>query len=700
MPLPFRTEDGTKSWQAPSYLARPSERLSFSKEMLEIGQQWVQAQPGYKDIPKAIDTISGAGAGSDVSGPLSTPGNANRSDINTARLKRDVREVIGSLSNIRPFWGYQSDVKFYEQSAAMMNRTARAIYLESFFDRAVKSALQYSLITGDGYVWPKATRSLYGRGPVKIQFDALGALDVLPVQMPRNNDLQEAYLVTISDFTPVAKAHSMFPLFQDKLKPMAKRRYRGTSTTGQRMTLAEKFRFGSRRDSFMELYCDLNYQYILDQSINTTGTVLHMGQPGTSWAYDVPSVGETIPLREPLTGNLFTRLATPEDCYIYPYRRLMIFTEDCLLYDGPAWDWHGMVPVFRISLDRWVHEGTGQILLKDGYQYQRAINEIEQGAQTVANARLRPGMTYDIGTGSQINQQTAESLDPFAPDRRIGVDSSGGSDKPAFSPILPQWLLEVPEFLFKLLERHDQGMDYQLGLKDIQALMKARANASAADMDKFSDASTGPIVQDISRDMEAPMQQCGEAVKFLILQYLTTRRIMQYVGEDGITPETFDYDPESLVPSHLPGEANLFYRGMGSETPKVIRARHFAENLRFAIVPYSMHEITQMAKKLGLIQLKKAGVWISSQTIAEVWNIPNYGSVGGNTEMEKYWNEKALEITQMAKLKQFMEGLGMGAPGGAGAGGKPGAGRPPTFSQSPEIKQKEGGQRSTITTSK
>jgi hypothetical protein len=697
MPFPFRarSDDGNRSWQAPSYLARPEERLSFSKSMQEMGEQWVQAQSAYKDIPKAIDTISGTDLGDYDTGAVS---NTNRSNINTARLKRNSREVIGTLANIRPFWGYSSQAQFYQPSATMTNQVARAVYLESFFDRSLKGALQYSLLTGDGYIWPKATRGMYGRGPVKIKFDYLGALDVLPVQMPRDNDLQEAYIVTLSDFVPVAKAHSMFPMFQDQLKPMAKRRYRGTNTTGYRMTLAEKFKFGSRRDAFMELYCDIQYQYILDQSINTTGADLHMGQENTSWSYIVPYVGKPIELRDPISGATFRRLAIPEDCYVYPYRRLMIYSEHCLLYDGPAWDWHAMVPAYRISLDRWVHEGTGQILLKDGWQYQKAINELERGGQTVANARLRPSMTYDIGTGAQVNSQTAEALDPFAPDKRVGVDSSGGSDRPPFAPILPEWLMEVPGWMFQLLQRHDEGMDYQLGLKDVQALMKARANASSSDMDKFSDASTGPIVQDISRDMEMPIQQVGEAVKYLILQYMTTRRIMQFVGEDGITPETFDYDPESLVPSHLPSEINLFRDGQGSGVSKLERARHFANNLRFSITPYSLHEITQMAKKLGLIQLKKAGIWISSQTIAEAWNVPNYGSVGGNTEMEKYWNEKIMEMEQMARLKQIMEGLGLGQPGGKGGGAGPG--RPSSFNQPPEVKNKDGGTRSTITTSK
>src|SRR5436190_17628402 len=101
MPLSFasRADDNTKSWQAPSMFARPSDRLGFCKEQKEVGEQWIQAQSSYNDIPKAIDIISGR---------TNIQTSDTRSGINTARLKRDVREVIGALSNIRPFWGYSS----------------------------------------------------------------------------------------------------------------------------------------------------------------------------------------------------------------------------------------------------------------------------------------------------------------------------------------------------------------------------------------------------------------------------------------------------------------------------------------------------------------------------------------------------------------------------------------------------------------
>jgi hypothetical protein len=702
----YRPDDLNKTWQCPSFTMSPGERLEFCKSMKQMGETWVQSQPAFGDIPKAIDILSGR--------PNEST-SETRSGINTARLKRDAREIVGTLANIRPFWGFSSDANVYGDSATMMNKVARAVYLESFFDRALKGALQYAMATGDGYIWLKYSRSMYGRGEGKIKFDYLGALDVLPVQMPRDNDLQEAYLVTIVDMPPVARAHAMFPMFQDKLKPQAKKKYRGSVAAQQRMTLAERFKMGAnRKDSFMELYSEVNYQYILDNAINTTGVELPMGQEGTSWFYKVPYIGQEIIKRDPLTGQSYTRKARPDDCYIYPYRRLMIFCDDALMYDGPAWDWHAKVPLVRFSMDRWPWEGIGQVLLRDGYEYQHAINQLERAAQTVANARLRPGLTYNISAGGDINTKTAEGLDPFAPDVRVGVDSEAGGDRPAFGTILPENLMEVPVWFFTLMEHYNMGMDYQLGLKDITALAKLRATGDSDSFEKMMEV-MGPIVQDISRDMEKPIQEAGDMMKYLVLQYMTTRRVMQYVGEDGVPIPLFDYDPESLIPSHMPFEAKNAQDGKESEVDKITRMRHFAQNLRFLVTPYSVHELNQFYRKLALIQAKKEGVWISSQTIAEAFNVPNYGHINGATEIERYWNEKFIELKHMVELQKATQGLSQvpGMDGGSALSSVPGAdgqasgagtgspvGRPSSYSASPTLQQKDGGTRSTIATSK
>jgi hypothetical protein len=233
-----------------------------------------------------------------------------------------------------------------------------------------------------------------------------------------------------------------------------------------------------------------------------------------------------------------------------------------------------------------------------------------------------------------------------------------------------------------------------------------RTVSTRNDLEKILEAN-GPIVEDQSRSMEPPMRDLGIMIKYLILQYYTTSRVMKWVGPDGVTPEVFDYNPATLVPSHMPGEPV----DSPSESNAIQRARTFADNLRFFIMPNSLHEMQQMSMKLGLIQLKKAGVQIDSQTIAEAWNIPNYGTIPGNTVRERFAAEQE-EMLQFAARMEAMKaalqadaggGSSSGAPGqppGAAAPGKQPEGRPSTFSASPKLVSKDAGARSTITSSK
>ena len=145
-----------------------------------------------------------------------------------------------------------------------------------------------------------------------------------------------------------------------------------------------------------------------------------------------------------------------------------------------------------------------------------------------------------------------------------------------------------------------------------------------------------------------------------------------------------------------------------SPTDRIRRARTFADNLRFFILPNSLHELTQMQMKLLLIQLRKVGIKIDSKTIAEACSVPNYGNIEGNTCIERWQREQEMDLENMARGKAIAEALGLAPPPGAGAA-PPGApkpngaaseGRPSSFSAPPSIKSKDGGSRSTVATSK
>jgi len=173
-----------REWQCPPAAASETRRLGWLNEASEEGANWLRSQRGYSDFKKAMDILSGKNSLDNLTD--------YRSKLCTNGLKRDVREVVGALANVRPWWGYHSDNKAFAAQATMLNKVTRAIYLEQFFDRSLKEALQYAAATCTGWVRPVYRRGMAGTGKGNIQLLTYGSPCVLPVQLPCSGDWQEA----------------------------------------------------------------------------------------------------------------------------------------------------------------------------------------------------------------------------------------------------------------------------------------------------------------------------------------------------------------------------------------------------------------------------------------------------------------------------------------------------------------------------
>jgi hypothetical protein len=509
----------------------------------------------------------------------------------------------------------------------------------------------------------------------------------------------------------VAEAHARFPLFQSKLKPFAKKRYGKTAGGEQRRGYDQnRWRMHSMEtqlEEFVDVYftyiLDLRINYgalddegkpILDEEGNPVGKELEMGQEGTSWYYKVPYVGQTITRFE--DGRQVKREATEDDCRVYPMRRLMISCDEALMYDGPAFDWHGMVPLIPFYLDDWAWEGTGYSLFRGTASTQDAIDDLVRSVYRIAMARAGTGKSYNTditgnvgGKEGKITSRQAEQLDPFDPNATWGVD--GDTKEPVMRPPMPEWCYNVPEWVMKVIEFLQNTISKQLGLDQIQALAKLKATLD--NPEKLLD-SEGPVAIGTSRSMEQGLRDLGVMMKFLIIQYMTVARTMQYVGANGIAPEVFDYSPEKIVPSHLPGETTIDASGQPQKSiaDEVARAKAFANNLRYFITPHSLHYIAQKEMKLNLLALLGKGVPVDPETIAGQFDLPNWGSIDGSTIKEKVFAWAKEQLTEKADIARLEKALGLGQPEEGGkpgpAPGAPGAGHPPSNKKPPKAAQK------------
>ena len=280
-----------REWQAPKSGATESRKLGWLGECCQEGELWIKSQRGFTDWTAGLDILSGTYGDKDIL--------KYRSNLTGNRLKINIQTVISGLSAIRPWSGYQASPEFAPY-ALMMNNVTRALYLSGFWDQSIKSALQWAAATDTGWLRPVYRRDMAGQGHGNIELDTFGMPSVLPVQMPSDGNYQRAYLVTLMDEKPIWEAHGMFPDHQDRLKPTSSRYWYNaqirTAAMGNqnRKGLFGMFK-GRRAEGGSNHLIPLRYTTINDLEVNNTGKTITMGQPGSSWSYDVPSFGEMVP---------------------------------------------------------------------------------------------------------------------------------------------------------------------------------------------------------------------------------------------------------------------------------------------------------------------------------------------------------------------------------------------------------------------
>lgn len=672
---PNAKQDLATSWQVPPFTAANDVKMGWIEEQLEEGEGWLSNQRSYKDLAKNIKIFD------------AIFDDKTRSTLISNGLKYDIRKFIETISDVREIGSYSSDAAQFKSFAEMVNRVSKGIYIEAQFPRQIRKALQYASVMGRGYIWPKCIVTNYGFGERQIVFQALGPLDVVPVQIPADNDVQGSYVETVFEYMPIAEAHGKFPLFQSELLPISGISYQ-SRVQARRVDYAEKFRYGEQNRNWGNLYCEIRYTFIRDIRINSPlkdkkGMELPMGDIGSSWAYTVPFVGQEI-FGGIKGGQKVMRKATAEDCRIYPFLRLIISSKNMKtpMYDGPAFDWHGCMPTVQYDVDDWAWEGMGRSLVQDVGSIEVTKRKLERKMDQVTTTSLNPPMGYDrTSTGGP----KIENFDIFEENVRAGVD---GKPSDILQSLLPE-SVKVTQEHFKFLEYLIAARREQLGINDLGGLAALKMNISGDNLDKALEP-IGPIAKGIATGMEAANAKIAYMLKFMIPQWYDTKRIIEYVGPDNITPETFDFDPASMIPSHMPdeyvngllpmtGEGEL-QRPSPSQYPLIDRMRRFTKNLRLISVPSTLLRMTQKDEQLKWMSLKFKNAPISWSTTLKKLGIENYGEVKGNTEREKWMNEQLEELKfkiEEAKLA-MASGIDLGGgPGQGKGGGRPGSGKKP-----------------------
>ncbi len=232
-------------WQCPRFESAPSVIFGWVEEQIQEGEGFLEGQQCYKDFCSNLRVFNAIYK------------DETRSRLITNELKYDIRKFCETLAQVREIAGYGSDHPAFKKLAAMLEKVSKCVYLESDFPFQILKVLQYASVMGIGYLWPKVRAEEYGYGERKLEFDAMGLLDVVPVQIPpRSNNIQDAYAVTVYDYMPIAEAHGRFPLFQKDIQTVGPRNY-STRMQARRIDFAERNRYGQQGRSFGDLYAEI-----------------------------------------------------------------------------------------------------------------------------------------------------------------------------------------------------------------------------------------------------------------------------------------------------------------------------------------------------------------------------------------------------------------------------------------------------------
>jgi hypothetical protein len=669
-------------YRIPPREATEDRRLGWLREALQTGESYLQSQRAYGDIDRAIEIIGSTEA-------EQIPKYLSRVRVN--RIKRQIREIVSVLSDLRPLWGYRTDNKPYESHVFVLNKLLLSWWHASFADRQIKEALQWAAVGGTGYVSPIYVPDFWNAGRGDVRLFVYGPRDVIPFQIPRDHDLQRAYAVILRTEVPLAMAHGMYPEYADLIKAQRESaswvsRQWGRVKNSFSGALGVTARGGGENANIPVPTVDILDTYIMDSSVNNTDKPIPMGEPDTSWFYVVPPLGSDISTGfKDNQGRPLVRKATRQDSMLYPLRRKMTVVNDVLVYDDTSPWWHGRVPCIPFKLDAWPWEMLGYSLTRDNDTIQQSIiNTLRAVAQKVMLG-LNPPTQYDPNV---TPKNVMQRIDLRKPGEQVPANYSLGGEP--IKPVLPAEYHRVPAEAFEYIIKMEQTMDHQMGVADIMSLAKARLQVPSGDTLEKMEQLAGPLVSDMSRSMEPSMRELGEQMKSMFFQCYTVGRKLQVLGGSGLVEEDYDYEPGSMIPSHLPGEDMT----APSRLTQIARARWHQNNFVFHITPNTVHQITQMRNKMLYVMLYRMGYPIDPVTLAEVLDIPNFGSLDGKDQtVLGRW----LQWKEIVGAVAWMQGGGPAAAETLGEKRNPG--RPPSGQTGPKLAVKDQGTRTTISES-
>ena len=568
--------------------------LGWLKEAIAEGDLINRADPSYDVISRAQQYIVGEQLSAEQRKLRYLP----QVIINESR--KAMQAHVSALTDLKPLAGWRTGAE-YQTQADLLNRYAVAEWVSMMYDLDLGDTIKYSLAAGTGDLvvdWDPHV-PLGGAN----QLSARDPRDTLPIRPSNSRSPQLWEGVILREEHSVNVLRAMYPTRQYLFRASA------DSVLG---TVMGRFRSGMARlltpadplDSLSQHGAHtrrarpgkavLYRTYLKDRTRNLTGKPIPMGTPGSAWAYVVPPEGP-----------------------LYPRGRLIVATDDAIVFDSGNTYWHGMFPIARLKLWSVPWQLLGVPLFNDLLPVQDAINETVHDLRLGIRQWLDPDVVYNRNA---ISEQTMRLFDARRPGKHIKVQPGYGEPYAKQDGPNPQVLAQALEFWQQLTTKFTDLS----GTANLAALLQLRQLPSADTIQKYYEALTPEIRQE-ARQIEAFIRDLSEMMKVNYFQFLSKAKRVSILGPAGVTLDDFDYDPGKLVPALKPGDQGYTPELDADLTTADQRAQFFHQQFIFMVAPNSILAMNSIERKMQTLQQATMG-YVDFWTFHEVFETPNVGA--------------------------------------------------------------------------
>jgi hypothetical protein len=615
------------------------------------------------------------------------------------RLRKLALEIAANMTDVRPIWNYETSDEGKKKQSEVLNKLARAWWRNSRADRRLVSVILYALVGGSGYGLLTFNQEANG-GVGDLELTPFDPRDVIPIDPVFSDSVQDWRGIILRQRFPLETIKRMFPSkapkLAGKMSSWSPMETKDRATSG---VVSPQWDVLDGKPGAQEVPgIDLMRAYLKDDSLNLGEQPVTMGEG--NFAYTVYPMGQL----NPETGEITTK----KQAKLYPRGRLVIFTPETVLKDGPNPHWHGMFPVMRFTLDPLPWSLLGASVVGDLIPLQDSLNEALRGA--------------DDGLAQWVRRAVAADKRAMPKSALDALDTRKSGVKMLYNPAAgePFKLLDGPNpQVFKLFSEHIEFMKQEMedtgGTKGVTSLAQMGQMPSADTMERYMEA-LSPILRLRARVMEIALGELAEMLKVGFYQYYTASRRIELLGKDGLTNEDFDFDPGNMIPADP-----------GDKRSRMERAMEQHKLFSFQIAPNSWLNVSHTTQKMFMLQLFRANM-VDPWTIWDQFDVADAGPMPAETLPERIAIAKRQGLMmgpppeqvqmqlqlQMAQLQLQLQQLmappppAAGGPGAPPGPGGPGAappkvqgpnsqgGRPPSGQVPPHFETRDGGTRPVV----